>query len=243
MVNILRKLMTQDDFSPVYGYLQNPSMVDFAGKLAAVFFTTGCNFRCGFCHNASLMGQSRPGMSWHKLEEGCRRFVNDWVDGAVITGGEPTLSGNLETLIGFLKQFGWAVKLDTNGSRPDVLKSCMPLVDYVAMDIKTGLSGYSDLTGFKNISRIKESVELIKKSAPDYEFRTTIIEGIHTDAEMQEAADLIRGAKRYIVQPFIPSESLPDIGFRKLKRTRAGRMEEIAELVADCADEVLVRGS
>ncbi len=235
--------MSSDKLSPVYAYLQNPSMVDFAGKLAAVFFTTGCNFACGFCHNAALMGASRTGMSWEKLREGCRGFESDWVDGAVITGGEPTLSGELLELIRFLKGFGWAVKLDTNGSRPDVLADCMPLVDYVAMDIKAGPSGYPSLTGYSDVNRLRESIDLVRDSAPDYEFRTTIIESFHTDEQMAEIAEFIDGARRYIVQPFVPSENLSDPTYRQLPRTTDGRMDEVAALVAGCAEQVTVRGS
>jgi len=234
--------MNPDDASPVYAYLQNPSMVDFAGHLAAVFFTTGCNFSCGFCHNATLMGEARPGMTWAKLRRGCQRFVADWVDGAVITGGEPTLSPDLLELIAFLKDRGWAVKLDTNGSNPDQLAKCLPLIDYVAMDIKAGLSGYPSLTGFDDVDRLSRSIELIKASATDYEFRTTIIESFHDDDQMMEIARMVSGAKRYIVQPFVPSEELPLPEYREAERTSTDRLEEVALLVSGCADDVRVRG-
>ena len=217
-------------------------MVDYAGHLAAVFFTSGCNFTCGFCHNASLMGASQPGMSWHKLEGGCRKFVADWVDGAVITGGEPTLSTELPELIRFLKTFGWAIKLDTNGSNPERLAECLPLVDYVAMDVKAGESGYLPLTGYSNLKRLKSSIAMIKTSARDYEFRTTILEGFHDDTQMIEIAKLVAGARRYIMQPFVPSENLPNAQYRDATRTSAGRLEAVAALVAGCADTVTVRG-
>jgi len=217
-------------------------MVDYAGHLSAVFFTTGCNFKCGFCHNATLLGPSRPGMSWSKLEAGCRRFVNDWVDGAVITGGEPTLSVELPELIRFLKRFGWAVKLDTNGSNPERLAACLPLVDYVAMDIKAGRSGYAALTGYEDIERLMISIERIKRSSADHEFRTTILESFHDDAQMLEIAEMVKGARRYIVQPFVPSESLPQAQYREATRTSARRLDAIAALMAGCADDVRVRG-
>ena len=234
--------MNPDEHSPVYAYLQNPSMVDYAGRLAAVFFMTGCNFKCGFCHNAALMGKPRPGMSWRKLCKGCQRFVGDWVDGAVITGGEPTLSPELPELIHFFKQYGWSVKLDTNGSNPGLLAECLPLVDYVAMDIKAGFSGYPALTGFDDVDLLGESIELIKQTAPDYEFRTTIIESFHDDDQMIEIAGIVAGARRYIVQPFVPSEELPVTAYREGTRTSAGRLEAVASLVSGCAEEVSVRG-
>lgn len=234
--------MNSDDLSPIYAYLQNPSMVDFAGRLAAVFFTTGCNFKCGFCHNATLMGTPRPGMTWGKLRKGCRRFANDWVDGAVITGGEPTLSPELPELIRFFKKLGWSVKLDTNGSNPELLATCLPLVDYVAMDIKAGLSGYPALTGFDDVESLQKSIDLIKESAPDYEFRTTVIESFHDDDQMIEIAGLVAGARRYVVQPFVPSEELPGAVYREAARTSAGRLDTVVELVSGYADEVTVRG-
>ena len=234
--------MNPGELSPVYAHLQNPSMVDYAGHLAAVFFTTGCNFKCGFCHNAVLMGSPRPGMTWEKLRHSCRRFADDWVDGAAITGGEPTLSPELPQLIKFLKKFGWDVKLDTNGSNPAMLAECLPLVDYVAMDIKTGIKDYPLLAGCDNTDCLLQSIRLIKEEAADYEFRTTIIESFHDDSRMLEIADIIDGAKRYIVQPFVPSENLPLAKYRNMPRTGAVRMAEVAALLEGCADEVSVRG-
>jgi pyruvate formate lyase activating enzyme len=102
----------------VYAYLEKPSMVDYPGRYAAVFFTSGCNFRCGFCHNATLMGRQKAALTWEQLTEAATRFKNNWVNGIVITGGEPTCSDDLVDLIRFFKErFGFAVKLDTNGSR------------------------------------------------------------------------------------------------------------------------------
>jgi pyruvate formate lyase activating enzyme len=234
--------MKPDALSPIYAYLQNPSMVDYAGHLSAVLFTTGCNFKCGFCHNATFMGAPQRGITWNKLEQGCRRFLDDWVDGVVITGGEPTVSPELPDLIRFLKRFGWAIKLDTNGSNPELLAECLPLVDYVAMDVKAGESGYASLTGYEDIERLKASIEIIKSAAADYEFRTTILEWFHDDTQVLEIAKLVAGARRFIVQPFVPSENLPNTQYRDAARTTVGRLEAVAALVSDCADTVTIRG-
>jgi len=217
-------------------------MVDFTGHLAAVFFVSGCNFRCGFCHNAELMARQAPCMSWNRLRAACERFVRNWVDAAVITGGEPTSASALPDLVRFLKAFGWAVKLDTNGSNPDILAECLPLVDYVAMDIKTGPSRYPWLTGFTDIERLQGSMALIREQAPDYEFRTTIIESCHTDALMQEIGDMIKGARRYVLQPFVPKQGLPDPAFETLTRTTPARLDEIQQLMRPYAREVIVHG-
>ena len=217
-------------------------MVDFPGHLSAIFFLSGCNFHCGFCHNAELMGTFHPGLTWSKLKTGCHEFSNHWVNGAVITGGEPTLSDGLLDLITFLRGFGWKIKLDTNGSKPDMLKKCLPLVDYVAMDIKAGLSGYKELTGCSDLESIKTSIDLVKTEAKDYEFRTTVIERFHTDQQMDEIAKLINGARRYIMQAFVPSDILPDAQYRSMSRTTPDRLNELTTKMSHCAQEVLQRG-
>ncbi|MDZ8118097.1 anaerobic ribonucleoside-triphosphate reductase activating protein [Pontiella agarivorans] len=229
--------------SSVYAYLEKPSMVDFPGKFSAVFFTSGCNFRCGFCHNASLMGRKRSGIDQEALELACTKFKHNWVNGAVITGGEPTLADDLPQLIELMKKYGFAVKLDTNGSNPGKLREVLPLVDYVAMDVKTGLSGYRKLVHFPDLGKISESIELIKAEAKDYEFRTTVIESLHTDALMDEVADVIAGSKRMALQAFIPRDNLPDKKFTVLPRTPSSRLQELKDRMAGCADEILLRGA
>lgn len=231
------------DESPVYAFLQRPSMVDFPGHMSAVFFTSGCNFRCGFCHNAPLIGKRRKGLSWEKLSAVCEDFKNDWVTGAVVSGGEPTLFPELPELIRFLRDFGFAVKLDTNGSNPELLKECLPLVDYVAMDLKTALDDYHNFVSWSNTDKIRRSFDLIKSEAKDYEFRTTVVEAYHTDELMLQAAKEVEGAKRLILQAFVPKEDLPDPVYCKMKRTSAGRMQELADLVRPYVGEVLVRGA
>jgi len=229
--------------SPVYAWLRNPSMVDYPGHLAAVFFTAGCNFACGFCHNAELMGVPRAGTPWEKLEAACRRFADDWVAAAVITGGEPTLSAELPELIRFLKKHGWKVKLDTNGSCPEMLSACLPLLDYVAMDIKTSLEGYGALTGYGDAQALTRSMALIMEGARDYEFRTTLIAGVHEAATLAAMVPLVAGAKRYVLQPFVPSETLPGACFRTLARTSSGMLQAAKAVFDGHVGELIVRGA
>jgi pyruvate formate lyase activating enzyme len=228
--------------SPVYAFLKNPSMLDFSGHLAAVFFVSGCNFRCGFCHNPELLHRRRECISWERLSSVCRGFKDNWVDGAVLMGGEPTTAPELPEVIRRFREGGWAVKLDTNGSIPEMIEKCLPRLDYVAMDVKAGPSGYARLTGFKNVAAIRESIAMIKAGARDYEFRTTVVDSFHTDQQMLEIADLIRGARRYVLQPFVPRETIADATVRSQPRTSEARLLAIRNLVADCADEVVVRG-
>ena len=227
----------------VYAYLEKPSMVDYPKHFAAVFFTSGCNFSCGFCHNATLMGKKQAGLSWGKLEQACTKFRKDWVNGVVITGGEPTMTDDLIDLIHFFKKFGFAIKLDTNGAHPEKLKECLPLVDYVAMDVKTGFSGYPDLVKFPDVGKIQASIDLIKTEANDYEFRTTIIETIHTDEQMDEVKKLIHGSKRLALQAFIPRDNLPEKAFRTLPRTTSTRLHELKARLSGSAEEILLRGA
>jgi pyruvate formate lyase activating enzyme len=228
----------------VYAYLEKPSMVDYPKHFAAVFFISGCGFTCGFCHNAPLMAKKQAGLSWERIESACAKFKKDWVNGAVITGGEPTSASDLPELINLFKdKFGFAVKLDTNGSNPKMLAKCLPQIDYVAMDIKCGFSAYPDVVGFSDIGKLEESIRMIREQANDYEFRTTIIETIHTDEQMLEVAEIVKGSKRYAMQPFIPRDELPDEEFRNVPRTTAARLKELEKLMAGCADEIIIRGA
>ena len=223
--------------------MANPSLIDFPERLAAVAFTSGCNFSCGFCHNASLLADAHCGYTWDELGERCLQYRRDWVDGVVVSGGEPTLSAELPELLEFLRGFGFAIKLDSNGSCPDMLARCLPLVDYVAMDVKCALSSYPALTGFEDPERIAESVALLKAQARDYEFRTTVLGSFHTDDEMREIAALIQGARRYVLQAFVPRDGLLSATYRQEPRTPPGRLTSLAETMAGCAADILVRGA
>ncbi len=232
------------DSSSIYAYLEKPSMVDYPGHFAAVFFISGCGFTCGFCHNAALMGKKQAGLTWETLEAVCEKFKKDWVNGIVMTGGEPTTADDLVELIRFFKErFGFSVKLDTNGSNPERLAACLPFIDYVAMDIKCGLSAYPEFVGFPDTGKIQRSIDLIRSKARDYEFRTTVIETVHTDEQMTEICAAIKGSHRYVLQAFVPRDELPEEQYRNAPRTTAARLHELKGLMAGCADEILLRGA
>ena len=229
--------------SPVFGFRKQPSMVDFPGRMAAVFFTTGCNFHCGFCHNAGLLGEPRPGYPWERLRGVCSRFLDQWVDGAVITGGEPTLAPELPELVAFLKGVGFAVKVDSNGSRPEVLAQLLPDLAYVAMDVKCGLSSYPEFVKFPDTGKIAQSVDLLRGSGVPYEFRTTVVQSFHTDEEMRAIGRLINPARRYVLQPFVPRDDLPAPAFRREPRTPPDRLDYLGDFMRVFAAEVVVRGA
>jgi pyruvate formate lyase activating enzyme len=227
--------------SPVFAYLRQPSMVDYPGRMAAVFFTSGCNFACGFCHNASLMGKVRPGLSWDKLDAACRHFKENWVTGAAVTGGEPTLADGLGELIDFFKARGLAVKIDTNGTDPAAVRNLTATADCVAMDVKASLASYSDLTGWTDTDRIRQSIDLVK-GMPGGVLRTTIIDTFHTDAMMHDIGTLINGVPIYQMQAFVPRGDLPGSAYRTMPRTPASRLEALRELMKPYARQIVIRG-
>ncbi len=229
--------------SPVYGVLQNASMVDYPGKLAAVFFLAGCNFRCGFCHNAALMGRlDSAGLPWSEVEQLCRRFRDNWVEGAVVTGGEPTLHPGVFRLVERLREWGYGIKMDTNGSQPKVLEELLPQVDYVAMDVKFAPADYPARAGFGDIGALTESIRLICEKAMDYEFRTTVIEAWHSPDQMHAIGKWVRGAKRHVLQAFVPRAELPDPVCRSMPETRAEVLRVSAEIMRQYVARVEVRG-
>ena len=228
--------------SPAFAYLRQPTMVDFPGRLAAVVFVAGCNFRCGFCHNASLMGRPRPGLSWDKLEAAVRAFKKNWVTGVAITGGEPTLDPGMPDLVRFFKERGWAVKLDTNGTNPERLRDLAPLLDSVAMDVKASLEAYPELTGWPDPTPIRESLEIVKGMGEKGLLRTTILDPFHTDAMMHAIGRLIAGAAAYQMQAFVPRDDLPDPGFRTLARTTPERLAALQALMRPYAKTIMIRG-
>jgi len=230
------------ELSPIYASMRNPSLVDFPGRMAAVFFVTGCNFRCGFCHNAPLLGSVKQGYSWERLDELCQRFRRQWVKAVVLTGGEPSLAANLVDTLQFFRERGFEVKLDTNGSRPAVLEQVLSLLSFVAMDVKCSLPRYADFVGFGDGEAIRASIRLLLDSTTPYEFRTTLIEPVHTDAEIAAIGETVRGATCFAVQPFIPRDDLPEPQLRKTPRTRPQVLRHAADLLRPYVRRVEIRG-
>jgi len=230
------------DTSPVSAWVKHPSMVDWPGHLAGVLLVTGCNFRCPFCHNAPLLSAPRGGLAWDILESLLRRFREHWVDAIVVSGGEPTLRPDLPRLVGFLRDRGFRVKLDTNGSRPEALEAVIDGVDYVAMDVKCALDRYPGLVGVTAPGRIARSIGVIRRRAVDYEFRTTIVEPLHDDAHVDEIAALVRGSRRWVLQRFEPRGELLHPDCRTWPRTSPSRLRSLRARLAPVAREVVARG-
>ena len=218
--------------SPVFAWQRQPTLSDHAGHLSALFFTTGCNFTCRFCHNAALMSAVQTGIDWQHLDKILASLREHWVDSVTLTGGEPLLHASLPLLIDRIKQHGYQIKLDSNGSFPERLQPLLPQLDYVALDIKTSQACYPQLTGWHQPEQVLRSAELLASSGIDYELRTTIIEEHHDDGVMNALLQEIHGCRRYVLQPFIPRADLPDPSFRTLARTSPQRLQQLAALAA-----------
>ena len=195
----------------IFGGLQNFSLIDYPGKTCAIVFTVGCNFRCPYCHNPELVNLNDDTIVIEEQE--ILEFLENRkgkLDAVSITGGEPTLHKDLLDFMKKLKDMGFLIKLDSNGTCPDMLQKALhqKLVDYLAMDIKAPLDKYEKVTIKPiNIDDIKKSIEIIKNSGIDHEFRTTIVESLLSKDDILKIGETITGAKRYYLQKFIATKT------------------------------------
>lgn len=207
-------MLDNSDVNILIGGLQKSSLIDYPGKISAIIFTHGCNFRCPYCHNPEIVSGNS------QLETVNRRQILDFLnsrrgklDGGVITGGEPTLHSGLPDFIKEIKVMGFDVKLDTNGTNPQMLERLIDanLIDYVAMDIKGPIEKYSQITGTDvNTDNILKSIESLKTSNIDYEFRTTVVKSQLSRADFEKIGALIKDAPRYYLQRFLPTKTLDE---------------------------------
>jgi pyruvate formate lyase activating enzyme len=221
----------------VIGGIQPTSCIDYPGKLSCVLFLAGCNFECPYCHNPHLTGDPAlhaervpPDEFFAFLEQRRGRL-----DGVVVSGGEPTLHAELPELCRRIKRLGFPVKLDTNGSRPEMLARLMAegLVDYVAMDLKTDPERYREsVSAGCDAATLHASIDAIMRSGLDYEFRTTCVRPLVSPATVERIARLIRGSRLYILQPFRAGDILRpgfcegDPGFSEAEMAELARRAE-----------------
>lgn len=220
------------------------TLLDYPGKVACTVFTGGCNFRCPFCHNASLV--IRPGDVDAIDEEDFFSFLqkrHGVLEGVCVTGGEPTLMPDLEAFLERIKLYGYSVKLDTNGSFPEKLAALVEagLVDRVAVDIKNSPESYGKTVGIDNfdLSPIRQTVEYLKSGAVDYEFRTTVVNELHSEADMESIGRWIEGANAYYLQQFIDSGDLIGTDLSAPEKTR---MESYLAIVKQYVSNSHIRG-
>lgn len=188
------------------------SLVDWPGKVSAVVFLGGCNFRCPYCYNADLVlrPESLPNVELDQIAD--YLVSNPLLDGVVVSGGEPTIHPDLPELIRWLGSFKLAVKLDTNGSNPEMLRLLLEenLLDYVAMDLKAPLDGesYRRATGADCVEKVRESAEILMSSSIPYEFRTTLVPGLLGPEDVVRMVKQVKGARKYALQQFKPAQEL-----------------------------------
>ncbi|MFH1098531.1 MAG: anaerobic ribonucleoside-triphosphate reductase activating protein [Candidatus Uhrbacteria bacterium] len=227
--------------------LQKLSLLDYPGKIAAVIFTFGCNFRCGFCHNPRLVCPELRDVAANIPEGTVMEFLQSrkkFLEGVAITGGEPTIQADLPDFIKKVKALGYLIKLDTNGTNSRVLGHLLEekLLDFVAMDIKNSPANYEKTVGRDvDLAEIRKSIALIKESGVDYEFRSTIAEGLHEPVDILAMAEMIAGAKKYVLQPFVSRNELVDADFVGRRSFEDGAIREIASQCEQSVQKCEVR--
>lgn len=226
--------------------IQKLTLLDYPGVVACTVFTAGCNFRCPFCHNAMLVLPEQIDDECLTDDEvfGFLKKRRGVLDGVAVTGGEPLLHADMPEFLARVKELGYKIKLDTNGSNPELLSEIVKnkLVDRVAMDIKNAPEEYARTIGLKSfdIAPVERSKEMLLRGDIDYEFRTTVVKGIHTKESLIGAAKWIEGAKEYYLQQFKDSGNLilPD----GLSAYDEKQMHALADAVREYVPTVEVRG-
>jgi len=227
----------------IYG-LNKTTLLDYPGHVAATVFTGGCNFRCPYCHNSSLVTGVGAAEVMPEEELFCfldrRRGV---LEGVCITGGEPALHKDLGNFIRKIKEMGYLVKLDTNGYQPGVLWNLLEegILDYIAMDVKGSRKRYGEASGIANmnLSRVEESIGMIRDSKIEYEFRTTVVKGLHTEEDMEDIGKWIAGCRAYYLQSYRENENVLMPGYDSFDREE---MEKFVEIARKYIDNAAIRG-
>ena len=238
----------------IHGF-NKTTLLDYPEHIAATVFTGGCNFRCPFCHNGELVldPAGQPSISEEEVLSYLKKRQGI-LQGVCVTGGEPTLQKDLKEFLQKIKEYGYPIKLDTNGYMPGVLWNLLQehLIDYVAMDIKASRENYARAAGLKNmdLSRIEESIGILKSSGIPYEFRTTVVKGIHTVGEFEEIGRWIEGCPAYYLQNYQENDNCL---YRMTQTQDASveslygafpreELEQMAELARKSVGKVVLRG-
>jgi len=226
------------------GGFQEFSLIDYPGKLCAIVFTQGCNFRCPYCHNSDLVEPEKFGKTMP--EKNALSFLEKRkgkLDAVSITGGEPTLQKDLVDFIRKVKEMGFLVKLDTNGSDPEKVDFLVKekLIDYVSMDVKSPPEKYKKVSGSDiDIEKIKRTLEIIKESGLDYEFRTTLVKGQIVEEDIKKLGEFVKGSKNYVLQKFVPRNTL-DPEFESRESYKEEKFREFKSIMEKYVDNCKVR--
>lgn len=233
----------------VIGGIQKMTLLDYPGRVACTVFLEGCNYRCPFCHNSGLLAQHGDAVMTQEELLTFLKGRRGLLDAVCISGGEPTLSPDLEALLRSIRAMGYQIKLDTNGSRPEVLRRLMDeaLVDYVAMDVKNSPARYAETTGCPGLqlAPVEESLRLLLSGGTDYELRTTVAQELHDEKSIQDMGAWVQSlgggtrVKRFFVQPYADRESVLSGG---LHTPEMQQLEGFAAILRTVAEEVAIRG-
>jgi len=222
--------------------IEKVSLVDYEGKICATIFTGGCNYKCPFCHNSGIVNKE---YIKHDEDE-ILNYLKDrkkLLDAVTISGGEPTLQPDLEQFIATIKEMGYLVKLDTNGTLPTVLENLFQkkLVDYVAMDIKNNFEDYSLVANTTNplVENVKHSLKLLKKYKVNYELRTTLVEEFHSEENIRKMANDLKGEKLLYLQKFVEKETCFAKNLNPIKKDKA---EKYKQILSNTIQDVELRG-
>lgn len=222
--------------------LEKVSMVDYPKKICATIFTGGCDFQCVFCHNSGIVHENYTPIKTEDvfayLES--RKHL---LDAVTISGGEPTIQVDLEDFIIKVREMGFLVKLDTNGSHPAVLKNLIDknLLDYVAMDIKNNFSNYGEISGNPHfdVKNVKDSLKILQESNVDYELRTTLVAHYHTEENIKKMANELAGESTLYLQKFKDCETCIKSNLEAVPKTQA---EEFQKILSKKIKNVILRG-
>lgn len=224
--------------------LQKTTLLDFPGHVAATVFLGGCNFRCPFCHNSGLIGSEAASEFSEEEILSFLRKRKGILEGVCITGGEPTLSGDLEVFIRKIRELGYLIKLDTNGYRPEILKKLVlnGLLDYVAMDIKASRENYSKAAGVQNIriKDIEKSAAFLLGGAVPFEFRTTAVKGIHSPQDFVDIGEWLAGCPHYYLQNYADSDQVLCPGFQPFSREE---LDSFLNVLRPFIPNAMIRGA
>ena len=220
------------------------TLLDYPEKVACVLYTPTCNFACPYCHNwETLIKENLPPLDFEKDVISFLKKRIGILDGVVVSGGEPTLMKELPEKIKTIKELGYLVKLDTNGSNPKILRELIDgkLIDYVAMDIKHSFNKYYDIIVNRNIDLkdLEESINILKENKVDYEFRITLIEEYHDKESIYEIGKLLEGSKRLFLQQYKLSDGVSDKSLHAISEPIARQYQKILE---EYIEEVELRG-
>lgn len=226
----------------IHGF-QKMTLLDYPGRVACTVFLGGCDMRCPFCHNAELLDGTAPPVMGEEELIGFLEKRRGLLDGVAITGGEPLLQKDLPGLAARIRELGYPVKLDTNGTHPDRLQRMIreDLVQYVAMDIKNSPERYAETAGLQTIdlAPVRESAAMLMEGNTEYEFRTTTVAELHDDQSFEKIGEWIQGARHYYLQRFTDRETVP---FAGLHAPTHEQMRRWAEIVRPYVPSVMLRG-